>query len=483
MSPVSLSVLIPVYNEAHSIKAVLTRVTTAPASYFEAEGIKVDLIVVDDGSRDSSYEEVRAFSREHPSVALNLLRHSVNSGKGAAVCTAIAQAKGDFCIIQDADFEYDPSDYPKLLAPLVAGEADVVLGSRFMSSSARRPLGFWQAIANRALSTLAGMAAGIEISDVETGYKAFRTSLGQSVPLRSKRFGLDPELIVQFAKRHARFMEVPISYRGRTAEQGKKIGILDAFSGATAILRTWLLSASHRDPAADMLVAMSGAKRFNKWMADTISPWVTGDVIELGAGIGNLTVLLSPRSRSYLATDTDREHLSELRSRTAYRPNVKLAMCEFSSAEDVASLRESADTIVCLNVLEHVADDIAGLDNIYRCLKPGGAAIILVPQGPAAFGSLDEVLEHKRRYTEAELHHKMSESGFEVTHMIPFNRATWPGWYLNSKLLRRRTLSRFQLQCFDLLVPLWRRIDRRLPWPPTSLIAIGVKNSTDAASR
>lgn len=475
MSSVRLSVLIPVFNEAHSIKAVLNRVVTAPVSFLQAEHIEMDLIVVDDGSTDSSREQILAFSADHPELHLNLIRQPKNQGKGAAICTAISQAQGDFCLIQDADFEYDPADYPKLLAPLISGEADVVLGSRFMSNVARRPLGFWQAIANRAISTLAGIASGIEISDVETGYKAFRTSLAQSVPLHSKRFGLDPELIIQFAKRHARFMEVPITYQGRTAEQGKKIGILDAFTAAATILRTWLLSASHRDPAADMLVIMSGAKRFNRWMADTIAPFVSGDVIELGAGIGNLTVLLSPRSRTYLATDTDKEHLSELRSRIAYLPNVRLAQCEFTDPSATAPLKDTADTIVCLNVLEHVSDDIAGLNHIHECLRSGGKAIILVPQGPSAFGSLDEVLEHKRRYTEAELRQKMTDAGFELTRLITFNRATWPGWYLNSRILRRRTLSRFQLQCFDLVVPIFRRIDTHLPWPPTSLIAIGVK--------
>jgi len=477
MPPVRLSILIPVYNEAHSIRAVLNRVTAA------ATQVPTELIVVDDGSRDLSCQEVEAFAQDHPEVLLTLLKHPQNAGKGAAVRTALAQAKGEFCIIQDADFEYDPADYPKLLAPLLSGEVDVVMGSRFMSHAARRPLGFWQAVANRVLSGLAGMMSGVEISDVETGYKAFRTSLGKTVPLRSNRFGLDPELIIQFARRHASFMEVPISYQGRTAEQGKKIGVSDAFSGMATIIRTRLFSASHTDPAADMLEAMSGARNFNRWMADTISPWVRGDAIELGAGIGNLTVMLANKCRSYLATDTDPDHLSELRSRTAYLPKVKLGMCELSSSSDMAPLKDTADTVICLNVLEHVADDVSGLNNIYECLRPGGVAIILVPQGQSAFGSLDEVLEHKRRYSEQELRRKMSDAGLEVKHLIEFNRATWPGWYLNSKILRRRTLSRFQLTCFDMSVPLWRRIDRALPWPPTSLIAIGIATGKEHATQ
>lgn len=474
MLPVRLSILIPVYNEAQSVAAVLRRVVRIPAAYFAAEKLAVELIVVDDGSRDQSAAAVEAFGREHPEVALRLIRHPLNSGKGSAIRAAIAQAQSDFCLIQDADFEYDPIDIPRMLAPLLAGEADVVLGSRFMYATQRRPFGFWQAGANRFISALAGMAAGLDLSDVETGYKAFRTSLAMSIPLESERFGIEPELVIQFAKRHARFVEVPISYRGRTQEEGKKIGALDALYAVESILRTLLFSPRHKDPGADMLVAMSRATRFNRWMADVIAPWIGGDVLELGAGIGNLTVMLASGEHRYTATDTDREHLFELNARTDTRPHVELAVCDFSDARNMLNFQQSADTVICLNALEHVENDTASLLNIRQCLRPGGVAIVLVPQGPAAFGSMDEVLEHKRRYTRAELQEKMSTAGFQVKQISDFNRATWPGWYINSRLLRRRTLSHLQLRLFDALVPVFRRIDDKLPWPPTSLIGIGI---------
>jgi SAM-dependent methyltransferase len=222
-----------------------------------------------------------------------------------------------------------------------------------------------------------------------------------------------------------------------------------------------------------MLVAMSRANRFNRWMADTIAPWIKGDVLELGAGIGNLTVFLSQQTDRYIATDTDEEHLRELRSRADRCPNVEIAACDFSDPAAASRFHGSADTVICLNMLEHIQNDMESLANIRACLRPGGAAIILVPQGPHAFGAMDEVLEHKRRYTVEELTAKMGLAGFRVERMIFFNRITWPGWYLNSRILRRRTLSRLQLRLFDLLVPIWRRIDNRLPWPATSLIAIG----------
>lgn len=472
MLPVRLSILIPVYNEANSIAAVLERVASAPASFFHAQKIEAGLIVVDDGSSDGSYTAVQEFSRANAGISLRLIRHETNAGKGAAVRTALAHAQSDFCLIQDADFEYDPAEYPKLLRPLLAGEADLVVGSRAISTAERYPVGFWQAVANRAITSFAGMVSGLDFSDVETGYKAFRTSLAQSVPLHSNGFGVDPELVIQLVKRHARVVEVPISYRGRTHQEGKKIGALDAVTAFGSILRAWLFSAAHTDPATDMLVAMSSAKRFNRWMADTIAPWITGDVLELGAGIGNLTVLLSSGTHRYVATDTDYESLYELKSRVPHRKNVALAMCDFSRTDEMARFRHSADTVVCLNVLEHLADDVKGLENIHASLRPGGTAIILVPQGPEVFGTMDEVLQHKRRYTETELRAKILAAGFQIAEVTAFNHVTWPGWYLNGRLLRRRRLSRIQLRLFDLLVPLWRGIDHRLPWPATSLIAI-----------
>jgi 2-polyprenyl-3-methyl-5-hydroxy-6-metoxy-1,4-benzoquinol methylase len=226
-----------------------------------------------------------------------------------------------------------------------------------------------------------------------------------------------------------------------------------------------------------MLDAMSSAKRFNQWMADTLLPFISGDVLELGAGIGNLTTLLCSGAGRYVATDLDNQALTRLRARVEHWPNVTTAECDIAKASDFERFRDSMDTVVCLNVLEHVEDDVTALRSIHSCLKPGGRAVILVPQGMQVFGSLDEVLEHLRRYSTAELHAKMTAAGFHVERILKFNRMTYLGWFLNSRILRRRTLSRMQLRVFELLVPVWRRIDRFLPWPPTSIIGIGIRES------
>lgn len=226
------------------------------------------------------------------------------------------------------------------------------------------------------------------------------------------------------------------------------------------------------DSGADMLSAMESARRFNRWMADTILPFVGDDVLEAGAGIGNLTRLLCTGRRRYVVTDIDSEYVNRVADRMHGCPNVAAAVCDISHPPDWEIFREQMDTVVCLNVLEHVEDDLAGLRNIYSCLIPGGRAVLLVPQGPFAFGSFDRMLGHFRRYTKEEFETKIAAAGFSLEHIFPFNRATYPGWLLNAKLLKRRRLSRVQLACFDRAIPVLRRLDRYLPWPATSLIAI-----------
>jgi SAM-dependent methyltransferase len=230
------------------------------------------------------------------------------------------------------------------------------------------------------------------------------------------------------------------------------------------------------DVGTRMLLQMASARRFNRWMADTIAPYVTGNVLEAGAGIGNLTRYLFRHGESYVAAELDDIHLRHLREHVGPQPGLTIAKCDLLDASDLSDYRARMDTVVCLNVLEHIDDDLSALQNLRSCLKCGGRAIILVPQGSRAFGSLDRVLGHHRRYSRPELNQKLSRVGFLVERILEFNRATYPGWILNSRILERTTLSDTQIRMFDSLVPLWRRIDRFLPWPPTSLIAIASRH-------
>jgi 2-polyprenyl-3-methyl-5-hydroxy-6-metoxy-1,4-benzoquinol methylase len=319
------------------------------------------------------------------------------------------------------------------------------------------------------------MVANLNLTDMETCYKAFRTSLIRSIPIRSNRFGIDPEITIKLARREVRIYETPVSYYGRTYEEGKKIGFWDAMQAVYVILRYAFSRDIYTGSGPEILDALSGAPRFNRWMADTIRPHVGKRVMEIGAGLGNLTRVLARGRKLYVATDIDPEHLARLETGFQHRPNLRVSFCDLARREGFAAVASQIDTVVCLNVLEHVEDDLEGLRNIHSALSAGGKAIILVPNGPEIFGTLDTVLGHYRRYTPDELRKKMEHIGFELEQMLEFNRISRPGWWFSGRILKRKTLGRLQLKLFDRLVWLWRRIDRRLPWQPTSIIAIGVK--------
>ena len=212
-----LSVIMPVYNERNTLRAVVERVLAFPQ--------EVELICVDDASRDGSREILAELQSQHSS--LRVLLQAKNMGKGAALRRGIQEATGDFVLIQDADLEYDPDDYPNLLDPLIQGKADVVYGSRFLGSRPHRVLYFWHSVANRLLTLLSNCLTNINLTDMETCYKVFRREIIQAIPIEENRFGFEPEITIKVAKRRLRIYEVGISYWGRTYEEGKKIGWKD----------------------------------------------------------------------------------------------------------------------------------------------------------------------------------------------------------------------------------------------------------------
>lgn len=466
--PYCLSILVPVYNEEEFVAAVLRRLLEFPLP----AGLSRQIVVVDDGSTDGSTEVIQAIAGLHPET-IQVARHPANRGKGAAIRTGLELANGEFTVIQDADLEYDPRDLPALLAPLLEGHADAVYGTRFAWSGRRRVLYFWHSLANWWFTLLVNLISDLNLTDVWTGYKAFRTSLLKSIPIRSDGFGFEPEITVKLAQRQARVYEIPISYRGRTYEEGKKIGKWDVLASLGTILRTAVGSDMYKESGPEILHTLSGAYRFNLWMADTIRPFIGNRVLEIGAGIGNLSRCLAPRREVYVAADYDPEHVARLRSRLSHRPAFAAVHCDLTSPGDFDEHEGRFDTVVCLNVVEHVEDDELALRNIFRALEPGGRAIILVPAGMEVYGELDRVLGHYRRYAEDELHAKMQQAGFEIEALLRFNRVTRPGWWWNGRILKRTRFSRLQLSLFDRLVWLWRRLDRFLPWGPTSLIAVG----------
>src|SRR4029450_8194480 len=226
-----LSVLVPVYNEVGTIRPLLERVRAVP--------LQKEVIVVDDCSADGTWqvlEEYRAATPDTPDFRLLVVRHAKNQGKGAPVPPAVGHVAGDLVVIQDADLEYDPREYPRLIQPILDGHADVVYGSRF-SGSPRRVLLFWHTVGNRFLTVLSNMCTNLNLTDMETCYKVFNADILRRIPLRSNGFGLEPELTAKVAHLRCRIDEVPIAYYGRAYAEGKKIGWKDALAAVWTILR------------------------------------------------------------------------------------------------------------------------------------------------------------------------------------------------------------------------------------------------------
>ena len=229
-----LSIVIPAYNEAKTIHFILDKIQKVEL----IGGFEKEIIIVDDCSSDGTFEALKAYHENNPELKLQLSRHEVNKGKGAALHSGIKLAKGEITVIQDADLEYDPKEYNILLKPFVDGVADVVYGSRFMGGNPHRILFFWHSIGNKFLTFLSNMFTNLNLTDMETCYKMFRTTTLQSLDLKERRFGFEPEVTAKISRvKGIRIYEVGISYYGRTFEEGKKIGWKDGFRAIYCILK------------------------------------------------------------------------------------------------------------------------------------------------------------------------------------------------------------------------------------------------------
>lgn len=465
---VKLSVVIPVYNERFLVAELIQRVLSVSAPEIR----EMEVLVVDDGSRDGSLEILRQMAAQHPD-RVRLLEQGKNQGKGAAIRRGIAEATGDLILFQDADLEYDPRDYPRLIRPFLEDGADVVYGSRFLPSDRRRVLYYRHSLGNRFLTTVSNWFTDLNLTDMETCYKVFRAPLIKSIPIRSNDFAMEPEITAKVAKRESRIFEVPISYMGRTYREGKKIGWKDAFKAFRTMVKYRFIDDVYAEDeyGSHILHSLEKAQQFNRWMAEAIAPYVGARVLEIGAGIGNITTWLLPRDL-YLASDINPHYLDYLKNLALGKPYLKVARIDLEDPACFEPWKGQFDTVVCLNVLEHVRDPLQSLRNVHDVLAPGGRLVLYVPAGQKLYSSLDEVLGHRTRYSQEMLREEFQKTGFTVEVMKDFNRISVPGWWLNGKVMKRRHFSRTQLKVFNMGVPVIRRLDRMLPWKGLGIIAV-----------
>jgi glycosyltransferase involved in cell wall biosynthesis len=484
MGKTSLSVLVPVYNEEALVAESLRRLLVLAGCSSLA---KIQVIIVNDGSRDNTAAAVRKFLHEVAALTQPgtfewiFLHHETNLGKGNAVQTALSRATGEISVIHDADLEYHPRDMIKMIPLFIEEKADAVFGSRFAAAEFRRVLMFRHELGNKLITFLCNWVSNLNLTDVETCYKAVRTDLLKSIPLESNDFRIEPELAIKLAKRKAKIFEVPIRYSGRTYYEGKKINWKDGVKALGAIVRFgYSDNIFTTEPLeSQVLLSMSRARNFNHWMSETITPYIGGNVLEIGAGIGNITRELMCGKR-YYASDINPFYLEMLEKWKASQPGLSITLLDLNRVHEFAAGSMQFDTIICLNVIEHLEDDQRAMRNMASLLAPNGRAIILVPRGRWLFGSQDAILGHKRRYSMKSLQELGSQAGLTMLRLIGFNRISAVPWFINGRILRKKTFSRFQMAILNLLVPFIKRFDPYLPFPSLSLVGVFEKKQATA---
>jgi glycosyltransferase involved in cell wall biosynthesis len=465
-SDFTLSVIVPVYNERLTIRRLVERVRAVP--------IRKEIIIVDDASTDGTTEVIRdiaAAGETDPDNRIRALFHPQNAGKGAAIRTAIPAVSGDIALIQDADLEYDPDEYPNLIEPILAGHADVVFGSRFLGGP-HRVLFFRHSMGNKLLTFLSNLCTDLNLTDMETCYKVFRSDVLKRLQLVSNRFGIEPEITAKVARLGVRVYEVPVSYHGREYWEGKKIGWKDGVAAIWTIARAALSDDGEPFGGEPGMRRVRHTRRYTDWVWSRISPFVGDRILEVGDG--SYTRYLRHHSL-VVASGDDGAYLGQLRTRFAQHDNIRVQTIDWTQPALDPLRAERFDTVLCLNGLEYAAQDDDLLAHFADLLGPGGRVILQVPAMHGLYGEMDRAIGHLRRYERDELAAKLRRHGFAVELARYANLPGALSWYLNSRVLRRGAIPALQVRLAGLFVP-WLRLEERFnPARGLTLLAVGRK--------
>ena len=457
-----LSILIPVYNEQAYLAKIIDRVMNAPTGDVS---LRKEIVLVNDASTDRTAEVIEALLAKYPET-IRAFHQPKNQGKGAAIRMAIEKMQGDYAIIQDADLEYDPNEYPIVLKPLLAGLADAVYGSRFATREMRKVLFYHHKLGNLFLTHLSNLTTGLDLTDMETCYKAFRGEVIKSIPLRSNRFGIEPEITAKIAKRRLVVYEVPISYHGRRYSEGKKIGWKDGVSAIRTILKYWLTDDCWFDPKdnPDRVFRMEQARNYIGLLVKKTLPWYGMSILELCASSGNISKQIPQRERLTL-TDPSDEKVRILKN--LYEGNAVVEVRKFNpeTEEGLDALQEKFDTVLLFNELENVENDLETIRTAAKTVGPNGRVIIVTAGECGLLRKLGTFAGVKRRYTKKQLRTLISQTGLTLETCRSFN--SLGGCFLRMKRLfsfgKSDGSGGLSLKIFNTLLPWFRPLDWFFP--------------------
>ena len=474
-SGLRLSVVVPFHNELRALPAITQRLLAVD---YAALGVERELIFVDDGSTDAGAGLLDSLPRDD----LRVLVHERGRGRGAAVKTGLAAATGDVVCIQHADLGYDPADLPALVRPILDGDFEVVYGSRVKGSASGPP--FTNRLANRLLNLTVNLLFNRYLSDVYTGYRAFTRGALEGLTLTARTAAVELELTAHFLRKGLVIYEVPISYRASADGRGGRPGLGDGLRAAGAALRYRLRPAptavgplSPRAPdtrgALDAaegggtihtlgLEDLGAAVRYRRYQFELIEPHLGDSVLEVGAGLGDFAAQLTGRKRLVVA-DSDPFCQWSLRARLGSRPEVEVQALDLLGEVRVDP---PVDSVVAINLLEHIREDVRALKVMASTVVPGGNVVLLVPGYPSLYGEFDRAVGHVRRYTPRTLRRAVEAAGLQVTTLKPVNLLGGMAWWVAVRMGGRARPTPAIVRLYDrLVVPLVRASERRFDPP------------------
>ncbi|QRK12684.1 methyltransferase domain-containing protein [Archangium violaceum] len=377
-------------------------------------------------------------------------------GRGAAIRAALGRVTGEITVLQDADTAYALEACEALCRPIREDTADAVFGNRRFQGLAP------ELLADKALGRVTRFVTDVSLEDPLCGQRAFRTAALKSVSLTSDDDAVDAEIVVKLAAQLFRLAEVPV---------GVDTAPRRPLATQLARLRTLMRYATVQNDADNQhegyttLERMDGASNYNAWLGQRFREYLGRRVLEIGAGIGTITEKIEPGLELLIALEVDRFYVDRLKNKFRGKPHVRPYLSDVALADWEALKAERLDTIVLSNVLEHIPDDASAVRRFRQILPPGGRVVVLVPALPPLFGSIDEAVGHYRRYTMAGLREVLEGNGFEVEKLEWMNLVGIPGWFMNSRVMRRRSVPKLQLKVYDRIAPLLAKAESRVKLP------------------